>query len=246
MANEHADLAGPRIAGRRRAAPWVLVHTTMNWWERMQWPLVPVLAFTLAGTSLRQAYSAVDGAVAVSWKLLPSLALVFGMCLPAVNGLERGHGDDWFHASVATALRGVDTTGVRVATSEAGLIPLAVTRPSLDTYGYNNRRIAETAGAALNEQLSLLRPNVLIVHGRLPVEFVPTLPQCDFGSDLPRWDAMVDELYTYARTSGFTLLRSSRTGYCDAWSVFIRPDTPRPVVDALANYPAQGEELAGS
>jgi hypothetical protein len=222
------------------ALAWVMVDSVMNHWWRMQWPLVPVLA-ALALTVLVSRASH-----GLRFELFPGrvsyiLALILALSSIGFQHLGKGYYEMPFHSTVAAALNRVDTSGVRLATTEAGLIPLSVAGPALDTYGLNDRVIAESGGVALPARLREFLPNVLVVHGRPP--FGDGAVACPLSSDPATWNGMVEALYSYTQGSGMRLIRSTETGKCDAWSVFVSEDVPPPVESALMSYRFTGTEL---
>ncbi len=105
---------------------WIAIATTLNWWGRMQWPLVPVLVAMAAGTAVAAAPAgsmAHPSSPGRSPRIVVALLVCVGVLpfhLPIGSYFESP-----FQTAVSEALRGVDTSGVRVATTEAGLIPLA-------------------------------------------------------------------------------------------------------------------------
>lgn len=219
------------------SVPWIALATTLNWWGRMQWPLVPVLAALAGAQIVRAAGKPGPRAERPSIAAFALLACVgiLPFHLPIGSYFESP-----FQTSVAAALKTVDTSGVRIATTEAGLIPLAVTGPALDTYGHNNRSIAASRGATLAEQLTAFGPNVLAIHGLPPTAI--RLDDCsaqqerDSTTFTPRWSAMVSELYEYADRNGLTLTRISETTPCETWSLLVSDDvdpTVRRVLDQL-------------
>ena len=233
---------------------WVAIATTLNTWGRMQWPLVPVLA----GIGVASATAATVGHSAPtrrdsSTRRTPVVVLALLSCvgvLPfAISGDYRSYGGFYtFHRSVASALEVVDTSHVRLATTEAGLIPLAVTGPSLDTWGHNNRSIAATHGRSLWDEMTAFQPNMLAVHG-LPPDAVqpPDCPQrravssrSPFEDD---WSHMVTTLYNYAREHRFILARISETSACETWSLWLSAEVDPQIRRAIDQLQMPGTEL---
>lgn len=231
---------------------WMFVATALNWWGRMQWPLVPVLVMVALTVLVAEAPEDARGDLAA--RMLPSSFrqqwLPF-LCVAGLTFVSVGAGHTplavlWgkapFSTAVADALAHVDTAGVRLATTEAGLVPLAVQGRALDTYGHNNRAIAASDGAALEAELDALRPNVLAVHGATPAQVTDVACSGEqlFGAD---WARQGTELYAYAAHHGMELLRVTESAPCDAWSIFVAPDVPQPVREALLGYHMRGREL---
>ena len=148
-----------------------------------------------------------------------------------------------FQTAVSTALASEDTSEVRLATTEAGLIPLALDSGglALDTWGLNERSIAASGGDKLGDRLRELKPNVIVVHGYRPPNSLNQEDCRPLGGD--PWFAMVDKLYAYADSNGLETLRSTETTRCNIWSVFVGADLSPSVRSALENYSFQGREL---
>jgi hypothetical protein len=224
------------------SAVWMPVIMHLNWWNRMQWPLVPALAVV-----------AIASVTQVPWSLprmpgpvpLVSATLVM-LCAIAILRTYSVPGPVYTqyqpHTSMSAALAGVDTSMVRLATSEAGLVPLAITGTALDTYGYNNYAIASSNGSALEYELNRLRPNMIIVNGPAPTELAGALndPNCA-TADLTdylgqRWLDMSHTMMDYARTHGLGLVRST-------FSIYAATDLPVPVMDAIRSFRTESHEL---
>lgn len=220
---------------------WALVDTTMNHWSRMQWPLFPVLAFltiTLIreGGSVRRApWSAID---------VMLVFLVVGVSIASFHTKGLGYFQTPFHTAVSNALasQSENTADLRLATTEAGLIPLALDPGglALDTWGHNERSIAVSGGDTLADRLRELRPNIIVVHGYRPPN---SLDQGDCRPPGDGWDSMVDKLYAFAESNGLDVLRSTETSQCNFWSVFVDAEVTPSVRTALADYSLQGREL---
>jgi hypothetical protein len=230
---------------------WAAIATTLNWWGRMQWPLVPVLVAIAAthamaaglrptrgptiGPPLRRQGSTIALAALTCIGLVP-------FHLPIGSYLESP-----FQSAVAAALTSVDTSSVRIATTEAGLIPLAVTGPALDTHGHNNRSIAATHGGSLVQELDTFRPNVLAVHG-LPPDSIHlddcTTERRRSQTKFPaNWSEMVGEIYDYADRQRLTLARISETTPCETWSVWLSDDIDPQVRRAMEQLSMPGTEV---
>ena len=232
---------------------WLPAVFHLNWWNRMQWPLVPALAIVgvSAVVGMRSNNHSVKEArvgVVNSWA-----ALVLGLTLIAVLRASTLSGPPYTeyepHASFSKALRGVDTSGVRLATSEAGLVPLAVDGPAIDTFGFNNYPIASTRGAALSDELSRIDPNLLITNGPAPDSLIDRLgdPACrtaDTSAYLGKdWMAMHDTMIDYAAANGMQLIRSIETGRCLAFSVFASEELSSEVFRALMETSVPSNDL---
>lgn len=231
---------------------WMVIATTLNHWGRMQWPLVPVLASVgvacaLRFTGDRRPAPTTDGRPSK----VPVIVLILLACVGlgpfAVSGDYRQYVVFYnFHLAVADGLKGIDTSSLRLATTEAGLIPLAVRGPSLDTWGHNNRAIAASHGLRLQSEMSAFAPNFIAVHG-LPPDFVrvPDCPRPQEGSRLfeSDWSQMVTTLYSYAQQHGLELARMSETHPCETWSLWVSSDIDPRISNAIDQIPMPGTEL---
>lgn len=233
---------------------WIGLATTLNWWGRMQWPLVPVLAVIAVHFAVgAQASEQPDDteqhdqpdtrrSAGVVLALLTCVGIM-PFHLPIGNYFESP-----FQTNVASALETVDTAGVRIATTEAGLIPLAVTGAAFDTYGHNNRSIARTRGQSMSAELADFEPNVLAVHG-LPPEYLPVdgcsaeqrAEQTKFSD---RWSQMVADIYAYADRNGLVLTRMSQTSPCETWSLWLSSSVDAPVRRAVETLEMPGAAVA--
>ncbi|KAA0097946.1 hypothetical protein CIW49_14780 [Mycolicibacterium sp. P1-18] len=230
---------------------WIVIGTTLNWWGRMQWPLVPMLA-ALAATHVVDAWARTPAASAASpvrRRSVPKIVVAALVCVGLIpfHLPAGGYFESPFQSSVASAFGAVDTSGVRVATTEAGLIPLAVTGTALDTYGHNNRDIAATRGAALGRELDAFRPNVLAVHGLPPasvqLEDCSAQQQRGVTKFNDRWTQMVDEIYRAAQRQGLVLTRLSETTPCETWSLWLSADVSPQVRQAVENLTMPGTDV---
>lgn len=226
---------------------WVLFETTLNWWMRMQWPMVPVIGAAILTVVFPRARAGIVSSMRSGWQRAALFAL-FVVPVMLFHLPWSGYSEFPFHAAVSRALSGVDTSYVRLASTEAGLIPLAVQGPALDPWGHNNRRIAETGGAALSDELASFAPTMIVTHGRTP-DSVASSSCADvprgvaFGPFSAEWLSMVDVLHTYANSRGMTLIRSTETDACEAWSIYVSDDVGDDVRQALRSYQIDGIDL---
>lgn len=146
-----------------------------------------------------------------------------------------------FTKAVSTALSKVDTSTVRLATTEAGLIPLTIEGPSLDAYGWNDYSIARSGGSTLEARLMEFSPNLIIMHGLPPSGTVSY--SCTKNYFTPEWNAMTGVIANYASRNDFELLRSTLTARCDAWTIYISKVTSSAIRRQLSQFVIQGVEL---
>ena len=223
---------------------WIPVTLHLNWWNRMQWPLViPLGLLAIASVSARHTSSPNSPRTAprpnvnvVSAILLAALGIAtlrtFTVSEPPYTSYQP-------HTGISQALEKVDTSQVRLATSEAGLVPLSINGPALDTYGFNNYAIASTKGGELSAELDRLKPNVIIVNGKAPEEVVENYQDAScVNRDLTsysgeQWVEMTEVLVQYAGANDMELIRSTETGACNVFSIFVSQEISAEVVDAL-------------
>lgn len=233
---------------------WVFIETTLNWWGRMQWPLTPLLAaasvssFFLwnAESDLNERIEERQISLSLNSKtVLIALALVGTLPFHLPRG---GYSETPFHTTIARSLETVDTRGVRLATTEAGLIPLAISGVALDAYGHNDREIAETGGESLQRQLEDFKPNVIVVHGPPPaLDFAGscTAPNILAGGGVfpSDWIVMTTKLYEYALTNGMEPAVLVETDPCDTWSVWLGPTIPSEVKTVIREQTFEAVDL---
>ncbi|MGP1667154.1 MAG: hypothetical protein ACTS5I_14875, partial [Rhodanobacter sp.] len=221
---------------------------------RMQWPVVPVLAVVgithIAYMKDRQQTTETDPnlsrARAGSLSLLTCVGILIFHVPEGVQ--EDGYEEFPFHETVASALNATDTSSVRLATTEAGLIPLAISGHSLDAYGLNNYAIAASGGDRLPDELNSFRPNLMAIHGPPPpgADAVDCRAERYGSSSAPfkkDWSRMTATLYSYARAHDMVLLRASETSPCNVWSIWISADLDAGVRAALIQLPMPGHDL---
>jgi len=225
------------------SAMWIPVSMDLNWWNRMQWPLVPALAIiAIFAVAPRGGLSVHIGKGPFS--LLNILAAIFlTVALISITRTFGLQGAPYTayqpHAVISEALGNVDTSGIRLATSEAGLVPLAIAGIALDTFGFNNYAIASTDGLALRSELDSLKPNVVILNGPPPESINPELlgQGCSESALTAylgqKWVTMGETMTAYVKEHGLQLVRATATGACNVFSVYVDPTINADVLAAL-------------
>lgn len=230
------------------SAMWIPVSLDLNWWSRMQWPLVPPLAliaifsvvsrggptFTLKRFTINgEFFSLLNVFAAICLTLaLISITRTFGLQGAPYTAYQP-------HAVISEALYKVNTSGIRLATSEAGLIPLAIEGQALDTFGFNNYPIASTDGVALQSELDSLKPNIVILNGPTPEslksEFLARgCRESDLAGYLgQKWVTMGDTITAYVKKHDLQLARATATGACNIFSVYVASGINKDVLEAL-------------
>lgn len=216
---------------------WTPFDLTFNWWGRIWWPLIPVLVAWIVTFVVQ--VNATNGPPVSNRRIRLSGLAITGCGLLLLLVFPRPSTGEWppeyerlpFHTTMYDALRPLDTTSLRVATTEAGLVPLAVDEgAALDTWVHNTRSIAEKGVAALPAELTAFHPNMIVVHGPTPIEFLggETCTQFD-----PDWTTQARILYAYALEANLSLVRVDKTGPCDTWSIFVSPTVSNEIVTAI-------------
>ncbi len=225
------------------SAMWIPVSMDLNWWNRMQWPLVPALAIISIFAVVQRRGMRFDfgtgplailnilGAIFLTIALI-SITRTYGLQGPPYTAYQP-------HAAISEALSKVDTSGIRLASSEAGLVPLAIDGQALDTFGFNNYAIASTGGLALRSELDSLKPNVMILNGPAPdiLEAEMSGQGCS-EADLTaylgnEWVTMGETMTAYAEEHGLQLVRATATGACNVFSVYADPAINADLLAAL-------------
>lgn len=234
---------------------------TLNWWGRHWLPMSSVvIAWTLTLLSLKldkstitTFFRALSLNIMINKRILTVFIISIYVCIlfsvPFFSSIKN-YGGIYFSMPFTTrmydAINEYDSSKIRIATTEAGLIPLAMMKSRvLDTYIHNTRSIAENGPVALLPELNSLKPNLLIVHGPVPVKFFEN-KDCTSPNirDWPKdWTAQTKILYDYAFRNNLKLIRSEETGACDTWNVFVSNDLPLSLVTKIEAIPSWSKRL---
>jgi len=221
------------------SASWIPVSTTLNWWHRMQWPLIPSIALFIFVPFRERALEKND--FSKFFVYLSFVVVATSFCFDLRQHQNERVNFPIFTQRVANVLESANTKAVRLATTEAGLIPLSINGEALDTYGWNDYQIAVTDGLALISRLVSFNPNLIIVHGVPVTDTVNT--DCQINYFTTKWNSMTNTLVGYANSHHMALLRSTLTAPCDAWTIFVNRDLPPEIVKALKLYQLSGQEV---
>lgn len=175
---------------------WVLLSNEMNHAGRFQYALIPLAAVSAprlwkaSGIRIgRPAVAAVTVVAAAAALLIYQAALLRDLPSYGADG----------NRDVALILDRFPTH--RLATTEAGLLPLYSGWPTLDTWGLNDIRIAHRGGRLEAGDLRRFNPDVVVFHG----SFVPGgEPRGDFGLG-PQWTAMTLTMRRFVEAEHFSL-----------------------------------------
>jgi hypothetical protein len=230
---------------------WIPVTMHLNWWDRMQWPIVPALSLVVIASisatrpSLPKAVKALR--LSATGGIFIGLIVIAVLRTYGLSGIPYSQYEP--HTPLGDALSKVDTSGLRIATSEAGLIPLAVTGQALDTYGYNNYAIARSDGSQVVDELKKLNPNMIVLAGPIPTSGIsPESSARCAGTDLSvylgtRWMNMAASVVKYADEHQFQLARAFDIGSCVIFSVYVNAETPSSVRESVSSFKTSANEL---
>ena len=215
---------------------WLPFALTFNWWGRIFWPMVPILAVWALTLVLAAGRSLIAGVQQKSNASVIVVATTMLLLVPLVPLHGGRYAPSPFHTSMYQALRPLDTDNVKIATTEAGLIPLAIKRGrALDTYLHNTRSIAEGGDAALRRELASFDPNMVVVHGPPPFMSDSRSECLDYYGE--RWFLQTQTLYEYVKRANMKLIRSDVAGPCDTWNVFSDESVSQSIVSEVRKFP---------
>jgi hypothetical protein len=159
----------------------------------------------------------------------------------------RAWSGDWSHhadgrAAMGKLLHEYQNNDLRLATSEAGLLPLYSEWKALDAWGLNDSTIARE-GTIAHDYLEAFDPDVIVVHA-----YDRTVVHESVG--LAGWDAMIDVMQSYANEQGFVLAAEYGIAPGDAHFYYVHPRlaTATDIVQRISNveyrWPSSGAVAA--
>ena len=194
---------------------WVLLSDDNNHWGRFQYAALPILLFGILRWSSRLATTAPLDAAWSPRKALAIAGIYACLVLPPY-ALWHYRNPSWIpdgRYQVASNLRPYAGEGLRMAVTEAGLLPLYSQWRAMDLWGLNDQWIARH-GLVTDEYLSAFKPDLIMLHDN-------TWPNGN-----PRWRAMVDTIRTFCVTRHYELAAKYERGY-SIHEYYIRSDSPR-------------------
>jgi arabinofuranosyltransferase len=200
-------------------AMWVLLSPATNYLGRFQYPVAALVAVSWPGLLPRDVPSWFDRRLRVAAVVTLVGVLVV---VPLATGPARSSAADTGHAAVAAALVAHSAPGARVATTEAGLVPLRTGWEALDLWGLNDATIAHR-GYLDPADLDRFSPTVLFVHAD---------PHGPLGAG---WDSMVATATGWAASHGYRPVRVAvdRAGPADTWQLWTSPGADPALAEAL-------------
>ena len=198
------------------ACSFVLISSETNFAGRFQYAILP-MALMAWPIAMERMMARVRETVAPRQRMLAACALVYAL---AAIGFLRLWSDDWKHypdgrAEMGRMLRQYKNDGLRIATSEAGLLPLYSQSPSLDTWGLNDFEIAREGGVTL-ERLDAFKPDLVVFHAY-------DSPSAAGTTGLRGWSEMVVVLRAYVAKHGFVLAATYGIVPEDLHYYYVRP-----------------------
>jgi hypothetical protein len=202
---------------------WILLSNEMNYLWRFQYPILPIILMSwplLAQDAWKSLKVSVSGIPQST-----SRSLIFIVFLVVAGGLFWSQADRWKidyqtdgRFEVAEFLSQYQSKGYRIATTEAGLLPLYSGWQAVDTWGLNDQWIAHNGGIT-SEYLSLMDPAIIMFHA----DFSPLLPRKDAGDAWGRMTLILDQ---YAQNNGYTLAAVYGASPVDTHYYYVKPDLP--------------------
>lgn len=220
--------------------PWGFIETSMNWWYRMQWPILPFLVVFITSMIVQRNphIQAVTARALVSKKTRTVVLVGLYLIVALFSHLPRGgYFEAPFQSAVSETLKRTDTRNMRVVTTEAGLIPLAIDGVAFDSFGWNTRSVANSKDGEIIELVNDFKPNVIIAHS-LPVTADAEV-ECKKLKIDPfdtKWNRMTSQLVEFATLHNFSLLRSTETDPCDTWNIWVDNNLEKNLVNALKAF----------
>lgn len=186
------------------AASFILLSNDMNVLGRFQYITLPIAAMVCwpITEGFREKLNFHE---IVSWQkrlflgALTSLLFVVAIIFQYNSWYFKYFYD--YHYTVAVVLSKYKDTGLKLATSEAGLLPLYSDLRTLDTWGLNDQWIAHHGGIT-TEYLEEFDPDIIVFHAY----FSPLNPLPSPASGRKeQWNKMTLLLKNYAEQNGYIL-----------------------------------------
>lgn len=233
-------------------AAFVLISNEMNFAGRFQYAVLPIALISwpfmfrfpsskaqISDLSSRTAPGAAERMLRVSAFLAIAFTVACAFYFHVLRSDTPHHHDGRFE--VGKLLHEYKDRGFRLATSEAGLLPLYSEWPTLDTWGLNDKRIAR-AGIVTSDQLAEFDPDLIVFHAYFS-------PIASGSGGYPGWSDMVRVLHDYAERHDYLLAAAFGATPHDTHYYYVRPEVAREtdVVDrirAVAYIWADSGEIA--
>lgn len=208
------------------AAAFAVLSSEMNYGGRFQYALLPIALMSCwpVIASLRDAAAPrFESAVPRQGIVLALAAAIaaLGAVVYLHAAMRLGYHRDGRY-DVAIALSDYEDRGLRMATSESGLLPLYSRWPALDTWGLNDSWVAHH-GAITEEYLDRFHPHLIVFHEFFSPLVPPREPRDARGRE---WFEMAMVLKAYAEKNGYTLAAVYGDSPYDTHYYYVRSDFP--------------------
>ncbi len=186
------------------AMVWILISNAMNYYMRFQYVLLPILLVSWYpfGGKIWDSVAKSPLSKLIPPYIRPAIILLILFSFPLLWQHFRYGYDKRLHRDgrheLGTALAEIKPGQLTMAVSEAGNLPLFSGWRTLDTWGLNDRRIAEE-GALSKEYLRELNPDLVMFHdGKSPM-----FPRENID---PAWGKMVDTMEEFLKENPYELV----------------------------------------
>ncbi|MCC6796628.1 MAG: hypothetical protein IT366_16015 [Candidatus Hydrogenedentes bacterium] len=222
------------------ACSFVLISSEMNFAGRFQYAILP-MALMAWPVAMERMLARARQTITPRQRMLAVCTFVYFL---AAIGFVRLWSDDWKHypdgrAEMGRMLRQYKDEGLRIATSEAGLLPLYSQCRSLDTWGLNDFEIAR-GGTITLEHLETFNPDLIVFHAY-------DSPSAAGITGLKGWPKMVGVLRAYVAKYGFVLAAAYGVSAEDLHYYYVRPafaakiDLMQRIAEVDYTWPGNGE-----
>lgn len=206
---------------------WVLLSNEMNFLGRFQYPAAIVVLLSWPGLVSHVVrdwelprLTELDRRARALFLALVALS-VFGHDLATFESKKRMSAENG-HLAIARLLARYEGKGYRLATTEAGILPLYSRWRTVDTWGLNDQEIAHE-GTITAQRLEAFNPDVIVFHAT----FSPVLEEGCTGPEFnPGWNEMTFRLRQFATRHHYRLVAAYGVDPYDSFYHYVRKDFP--------------------
>ncbi|MCC6152776.1 MAG: hypothetical protein IT367_03410 [Candidatus Hydrogenedentes bacterium] len=199
------------------ACSFILISSEMNFAGRFQYAILP-MALMAWPIAMERVLTLLGERGAKRRRIFAACVMVYVI---VSVGFVRLWSDDWAHypdgrAEMGRMLLQYKDDGLRIATSEAGLIPLYSQCAALDTWGLNDSVIARK-GTITAARLDTFKPDLIVFHAY-------DSPAVAGTTGLKGWSEMVAVLRAFVAKHGFELAAAYGVSSEDLHYYYVRSD----------------------